>query len=84
MSLELETLDQLLGGQMPLAVIRSIFPNDERFRQAMLGLLAGGDVELVDGHGGLVPHGNWHASLGAADATSLILRLTERGARRIA
>ena len=49
MSLELETLDQLLGGQMPVAVIRLIFPSDERFQQAMLGLLAGGDIELVDG-----------------------------------
>ena len=84
MSLELETLDQLLGGPMPLVVIRSIFPSDERFQQALLGLLAGGDLELVDGGDGVVPHWNWRSSLAAAEAASLSLRLTERGAKRIA
>ncbi len=83
MSLELETLDQLLGGEMPLTVIRSIYPSGERFRQALLGLLAGGDVELVDGDGGLVPHWNWRPSLEVVDACPLQLRLTDRGARRI-
>ena len=31
MSPELETLDQLLGGDLPLTVIRKLFPDAERF-----------------------------------------------------
>lgn len=68
---------------MPLAVIRSIYPSADRFRTALLGLLEGGDIELVSDHGGIVPHWNWRASLESQDIV-LKLRLTENGARRIA
>jgi hypothetical protein len=39
---ELETLDQLLGGDLPLTTIRELYPNDAAFLQGVLGLLKSG------------------------------------------
>ena len=47
MSLELETLDQLCGGDMPLSVIRQIFADGRHFERAILAMLDDGDVRLL-------------------------------------
>ncbi len=44
MSAELETLDQLLGGVLSLAVIRNLYPDGDAFRRGVFGLLSSGDV----------------------------------------
>jgi hypothetical protein len=40
MSPELETLDQLLGSDLPLEVIAKLFPSEEDFGQGVLGPLS--------------------------------------------
>jgi hypothetical protein len=44
---EMETLDQLLGGDQKLSVLRQVFPSDQRFVQGIAGLLRDGDVLLL-------------------------------------
>jgi hypothetical protein len=85
---ELETLDQLLGGDLSLAIIRTLYPNDEGFNQAMISLLREGDVVLLSATGAHIPP--WrHTELFANPSVSigpdtLKLRITEKGARKIA
>ena len=52
---ELETLDQLCGGPMPLAVIRQLFGEDDRFRRAILAMLGDRQVLLLNGDDFEVP-----------------------------
>jgi hypothetical protein len=59
---ELETLDQLLGGDLPLAVIRTVYPDDGGFVRGMAGLLAGGDIPLL-ADGVEVPSWRWREVL---------------------
>jgi hypothetical protein len=81
MSPELETLDQLLGGDLPLATIRGLYPDDASFQRGVLGLLQEGDIALIaDGD---VPQWRWRDVL-AAIPHGFILRLTEQGAKKIA
>ena len=81
MSAELETLDQLLAGGMPLAVIRTVYPNAACFVRGMTGLLAGGDVRLL-ANGVVVPSWRWHEVLtGASDG--LRVEITDAGAARV-
>jgi hypothetical protein len=56
---ELETLDQLLGGDLPLEVISKLFLSREAFDKSILGLLSGGDVVLVTLSGDEVPDWRW-------------------------
>jgi hypothetical protein len=60
MSPELETLDQLLGGNLPLETILPLFPSQEAFESGVLGLLTCGDVVLTTLEGAEVPHWRWH------------------------
>ena len=88
LSHELETLDQLLGGDLSLAVIRPIYPNTEAFMSGILGLLSSGDVHLFSLGEAIVPRWKWRELFvdGAAiqQLDSLKLKLTEQGSRRIA
>jgi hypothetical protein len=85
---ELETLDQLLGGELSLAIIRTLYSNNERFDQAILGLLTEGDVVLLSTDGANIPEWRWKELFsGPSLATHLSLfklRITEKGARKIA
>jgi hypothetical protein len=81
---ELETLDQLQGGDLPLAVIRGLFIDQESFMRGIGGLLACGDVKLAH-YGAEVPRHEWAsllATVGAKDGPTV--SLTEQGAKRIA
>lgn len=55
MSPELDTLDQLLGGDMPLPLIRVQYPDDARFARGLLWLLHAGEVRLVGDDGTELP-----------------------------
>ena len=56
---ELETLDQLLGGDMPLTVIAKLYSSPEAFRTGIRGLLSCVDVLLLDTEGNGVPTWRW-------------------------
>jgi hypothetical protein len=83
MSPELDTLDQLLGGDLPLGVIRRIYPDDTRFAHGLSGLLHTGEVRLV-ADGTELPRWRWREVLAAPDAwPGVWVSLTPAGARRI-
>lgn len=86
-SLELETLDQLQGGDQKLSVIRQVFPSDERFVQAIAGLLREGDVVLLTEEV-VVPQWKVQALLRDGellrDLGQYTLHLTDQGARKTA
>jgi hypothetical protein len=83
---ELETLDQLVGGDMALSVIRQVFPTDDGFVQGIFGLLQQGDVVLV-AHGAVVPE--WQVRVLFREKQVLgeleryALRLTKAGASKV-
>jgi hypothetical protein len=51
MSLELEVLDQLQGGDLPLRVVASLFPSETHARRAIVAMLAAGELELLSAEG---------------------------------
>jgi hypothetical protein len=84
---ELEVLDQLLGGDMTLDVLRLLFWNDGDFGHAIRMMLEDGDVRLIDGEGNVLPdwkHRHVMSDSGSwARGTAYRLSITERGARRV-
>ena len=88
MSPELETLDQLLGGALPLAVIQNIYPDLEALRLGVFGLLTSGDVCLLAIDNTDVPSWRWRELFvdGSAmkELGNMRLKITAQGARRIA
>jgi hypothetical protein len=80
---ELETLDQLLGGDMPLAVIRQLYGDAAGFVRGLGGLLATGEVRLVAADGAAVPAWQWRETLAADPLLDMTVSLTPAGARRI-
>jgi hypothetical protein len=87
MSPALETLDQLLGGDLPLKVIRTLFDEEERFVQALLAMLNAGEVRLLDADGFEFERWQWRGIL--TDPSSLEattgqqLTITQVGCSRI-
>ena len=51
MTPELEVLDQLVGGDLTLAVIADLFPDQDRCRQAIGAMLKAGEVCILDAQG---------------------------------
>jgi hypothetical protein len=85
MSPELETLDQLLGGDLTLAVVRGLFETDVRFVRAVLAMLDAGEIRLY-ANGVEVPRWRWREMLSAPGQSGLAeprLTITEAGGRRI-
>lgn len=84
---ELETLDQLLGGDMPLTVIAKLYSSPESFRTGIGGLLACGDVLLLEANGNAIPSWRWREVFETgSDAEQLgqfQLRVTPQGAKKI-
>ncbi|HET6323165.1 MAG TPA: hypothetical protein VFG04_00590 [Planctomycetaceae bacterium] len=84
-SIELETLDQLLGGPLPLATIRSLYDSHDHFVRAITAMLHTGQVRLL-ASGIDVANYRWPSVLGNTDDQSeeqLYLEVTEAGARRV-
>ena len=86
MSPELDTLDQLLGGDMELSVIRGLYDSGERFARAVEAMLHAGEVTLLaDGVG--VPRWRWIEVLAVAreqgDPNEAWLSITDAGVRQI-
>lgn len=83
MSPELETLDQLIGGDLPLIVLRRFYSDDLGFNRGLSGLLRAGEVRLsLDGMD--VPEWRWREVLANPDKWSTLrAHLTSFGARRI-
>ncbi|HSK44320.1 MAG TPA: hypothetical protein VLA83_10600 [Candidatus Binatia bacterium] len=87
MSPELETLDQLLGGTMPLITIRELYRDDAAFLRGVLGLLTSGDVRLFSEGKPDVPQ--WHYRALFTDGSILEklamfrLDITDQGTQRI-
>lgn len=82
MSSELETLDQLLGGDLPLPVIRGLFADGVRFAHAITAMLDAGEVRLVKADGAEVPKWQWREVLNA-NAASTRVAITRAGVKRI-
>ena|SRR5580765_2298350 len=82
MAPELETLDQLLGGDLPLPVIRGLFADQERFVLAIYAMLEAGETRLFEAGGADVPKWRWHDIL-CNNVPSTRLAITKAGAKRI-
>jgi hypothetical protein len=84
---ELETLDQLLACDMPLAVIAQVYPTFEHFQRGISGLLNEGDVVLLDSKGAEVPRWRWRQLFSIDDAQENLrtfrLRITPHGAKKV-
>jgi hypothetical protein len=84
---EMETLDQLLGGDLPLSVIRELYPDDGAFMHGVLGLLNGGDVRLFAAGKPDVPSWYWRELFVQGKILNQLgnfrLDLTDQGAKRI-
>jgi hypothetical protein len=87
MSPELETLDQLQAGDLPLAIVRKVYPDTETFSRGILGLLSSGDVSLFTTDDMEVPRWRWRELFvdGAvmSELDRLKLAITDQGAHRI-
>jgi hypothetical protein len=87
MSPELEALNQLQGGDMPLGVVASLFPDEAHARRAIAAMLGAGELKLLDAEGAALSSwqlrelesqpGSWRAD------TQYRVAITDSGARRI-
>ena len=86
-SSEMATLDQLLGGEMRLSIIRKIYNSDEAFMRGALRLLHGGDVKVFDQSYTEVPRWRWRPLFEQGEVLSALesftLDLTETGAAKV-
>jgi hypothetical protein len=76
-------LDQLLGGDLPLPVIRGVFADGDRFAFALTAMLDTGEIRLVEADGSDVPKWRWREVLNAT-APSARVAITTAGVKRIA
>jgi hypothetical protein len=83
LSPELETLDQLLGGDMPLRLVRGLFADAASFRKGMIGLLSSGDVRLISNKSDAVPEWRWQEILSADEPAEYLVQITEAGGRKV-
>ena len=83
----METLDQLIGADFTLSVIRGFYPSDISFLKGVHGLLSGGDVRLLMLNHEEVPQWRWRELFTAGKALKqlddLMLQVTEQGAGRV-
>ena len=87
MSPELETLDQLQGGDLSLDVVRRLFADVEHFRRGITAMLNAGDLILLDQESKTLPHRKqakiFGQSVDHSTLSSYRLSLTDAGAARI-
>jgi hypothetical protein len=85
MSPELELIDQLLGGDLPLPVVCGLFTDDDRARRALRSYVSKGVISLTTGKEGVLPQ--WKCDELFRDAEPLAehveirVLLTREGAR---
>jgi hypothetical protein len=88
MTPELETLDQLLGGDLPLKVAQDLYPDAHHFRLGVLGLLSCGDIRLLTTDQAEVPPWRWRElfveGMSITELGNMKLSITAQGARRVA
>jgi len=88
MSPELETLDQLLGGDLSLTIVRMLYSDADAFLRGLQGLLSNGDVRLFSIEGPEVPDFQWRELFRDKSVldklASLKLKITQRGADKVA
>jgi hypothetical protein len=63
MSPELETLDQLLGGELSISANRTLYPDTESLRRGILGLLSSGEVCLLGLDRAVIANWRWRELL---------------------
>ena len=84
---ELETLDQLLGGDQRLTIIARLYSTPDAFHKGVRGLLSCGDVLLLDGDGNTVPEWRRREIFAPGAQTEQLeqfrLRVTPQGAKRV-
>ena len=84
---ELETLDQLLSGELSLTALRTVYPNDDAFVRGLRGLLVSGDVLLLTPEKNKVPDWQWEEAfrrgITHSEMKDYYLSITPQGARRI-
>ena len=87
MSPELDTLDQLLGGELPLAAIRPLYPDTDAFMRRVFALFSSGDVCLFGAARTAVPSWRWRELFvqGAVmnDLDRLKIEITKQGILKI-
>lgn len=87
MTPEIEVLDQLLGGDLSLAVIAGLFSDEDRCRRAIGAMVEAGDVCILDADGKAVPAWRYRDLDNAPDTwsktTPYRLSITEAGAKRV-
>jgi hypothetical protein len=85
---ELEVLDQLLGGDMPLDVLARLFPDTGRFAHAFSKMIQAGEVRLADATGKPIPLWRFQELDRSGDlvaaAVTIRVSVTEVGAKRVA
>lgn len=88
MTPEIEVLDQLVGGDLPLNVVARLFSDHDHCRKAVNAMIRAGDVLLLDAAGQAVPDWQYRELEGGAnfwrEGSQFQLSLTEAGARRMA
>ena len=90
MSPELDLLDQLLAGNMPLAVLLRLFPSIPCARHAIHAMLASDEIRLIGTDGAeLQPRQSQELSRASDSdwrraAADLTVTLTPKGAQRVA
>lgn len=84
---EMETLDQLLGGEMRLNVVRRIYDADASFMRGILALLQSGDVRLFDESHQEVARWRWRRLFEEGEVLlaleSFTLEVTEGGVAKV-
>ena len=82
MSPELEILDRLQAGAVPLAVARGFFDEDRRFVNAISAMLRDGEIRLIGQDGTDVPRYRLRELLTAL-SNDVCVEITPIGAKRI-
>ena len=87
LSPEMETLDQLLGGEMRLNIVRRLYDSDQSFTRGILSLLQAGDVRLLDDAHAEVPNWRRRALFDDGEVLSALhsftLEVTAAGAAKV-
>jgi len=84
---ELETLDQLQAGDLPVAIVRRLFDDDNRFARGVEAMRCDGQIQLLTAEGHAVPKWQWREFLntvaGQSEPSGHMLSMTMKGGRQI-